>query len=349
MIQLCELLEGPPSDLWTLVKQCGVDGVVAILDGAEQQGRWLRASGESRPNLEPGTRVEPWSYEGLSAMVDLYEQHGLRVAAIEDTPPMDGIRMGLPEGKLQLEQVHEQIRAMGRLGIPVLCYNWMAVSSWARTAVDIPTRGGALTSGFRTADAEALPELLPPGALTDDTLWSTLHDFLDATLPVAEEAGVVLSLHPDDPPLRQTRGVPRIVRSLDAYRTILREHPSPSNRVTFCQGNFRLMTDDLPATIDEFLPHIAFVHLRDVEGTVDDFVETFHDQGPTDLAECVRRYVEGGFTGPMRPDHVPTLCGESNAKPGYASLGRLFAVGYIRGLIDSATSRRASLLEGSSR
>ncbi|MBN9609903.1 MAG: mannonate dehydratase [Actinobacteria bacterium 69-20] len=340
MIQLCELLEAPPSDLWTLVNQCGVDGVVAILDGAEQQGRWLRAaahSGAAEPAADRGGPA-PWSYESLADMVALYARHGLRVAAIEDTPPMDAIRMGLPDAPTRLAQVHEQIRAMGRLGIPVLCYNWMAASSWARTDTAIPTRGGALTTGFKSADAEQLPALLPPGALTEETLWSTLHEFLAATLPVAEEAGVMLSLHPDDPPLPSTRGVPRIVRSLDAYRTIMRDHPSPANRITFCQGNFRLMTSDLPATIDEFLPHIAFVHLRDVEGTVEDFTETFHDQGPTDLAECVRRYVAGGFSGPMRPDHVPTLCGESNAKPGYATLGRLFAVGYVRGLIDAAVS-----------
>lgn len=337
MIQLCELLEAPPSDLWTLVDQCGVDGVVAILDGAEQQGRWLRASGSSGLDAH---RVgpAPWTYEALADMVALYDQHGLRVVAIEDTPPMDAIRMGLPKAPKRLAQVHEQIRAMGRLGIPVLCYNWMAVSSWARTDTAILARGGALTTGFKAADAKRLPPLLPPGALTEETLWSTLHEFLAATLPVAEEAGVALALHPDDPPLSGTRGVPRIVTSLDAYRTIMRNHPSPANRITFCQGNFRLMTPDLPATIDEFLPHIAFVHLRDVEGTVDNFTETFHDQGPTDLAECVRRYVAGGFSGPMRPDHVPTLCGESNERPGYATLGRLFSVGYVRGLIDAAHS-----------
>lgn len=339
MIQLCELLEAPPSDLWTLVDQCGVDGVVAILDGAEQQGRWLRAAqpaAADRTTTDPDPA--PWSYQSLAEMVALYAEHGLRVAGIEDTPPMDAIRMGLPDAPARLAQVHEQIRAMGRLGIPLLCYNWMAASSWARTATAVPTRGGALTTGFRAADAERLPALLPAGTLTEETLWSTLHEFLAATLPVAEEAGVLLSLHPDDPPLPVTRGVPRIISSLDAYRTILREHPSPANRITFCQGNFRLMTTDLPATIDEFLPHIAYVHLRDVEGTAEDFTETFHDQGPTDLAECVRRYVAGGFDGPMRPDHVPTLCGEGNEKPGYATLGRLFAIGYIRGLIDAAVS-----------
>lgn len=86
---------------------------------------------------------------------------------------------------------------------------------------------------------------------------------------------------------------------------MLRDHPSPANGITFCQGNWRLMTEDLPAAINEFLPHIAFVHFRDVEGDVSDFVETFHDAGPTDLAACMRLYVEYGSTDPCGPITFP--------------------------------------------
>ena len=338
-IKLCELIEDTtPTALWPLVTQCGVDGVVAIMNGAEQQGRWLNADGVTQPEAQSGPA--PWSRRGLHAMIERFAARELTVAVIEDTPPMDAIRLGQPDSPRQLEQVHEQITAMGELGIPVLCYNWMAIGSWARTDVAVPTRGGALTTGFRRADSEALGALTVPAGLDHSRLWDTLHGFLDATLPVAEAAGVRLALHPDDPPLSVSRGVPRIVSSVAAYRTIIDSHPSPSNKITFCQGNWALMSDDLPATISEFLPHIGFVHFRDVQGTVEDFVETFHDQGPTDLVECMRRYVLGGYTGPMRPDHVPTLYGESNAKPGYATLGRLFAIGYLRGLIDAATAEQ---------
>jgi mannonate dehydratase len=182
-----------------------------------------------------------------------------------------------------------------------------------------------------------------PGEVTEEQLWSALKYFLDAVVPVAEESGVRLGLHPDDPPRPRDRNLPRIIRSVAAYRRLLDLHPSPSNGITFCQGNWALMPEvtagetDLPTLIRELAAdHIAFVHFRDVRGTVEDFRETFHDEGQTDLPECMRAYAERAFAGPMRPDHVPTMHGESNRRPGYETLGRLFALGYIRGLEQAA-------------
>ena len=94
------------------------------------------------------------------------------------------------------------------------------------------------------------------------------------------------------------------------------------------------MTHDQPAAIRQFgrQNKIFFVHMRDVRGTPEKFVETFHDDGPTDMLACLRAYRDIGFEGVMRPDHVPTLEGDSNDKPGYSSVGRLFAIGYLNGL-----------------
>jgi mannonate dehydratase len=141
-------------------------------------------------------------------------------------------------------------------------------------------------------------------------------------------------MHPDDPPLSPLRGIGRIMRTLDNFQRLLDMAPSPSNGITFCQGNFALITDDLPATIRRFgaQKKIFFVHFRDVRGTVEKYEETFHDDGPTDLLECLRAYRDIGYEGVLRPDHVPTLEGDSNDNPGYSSIGRLFAVGYIKGL-----------------
>jgi len=280
----------------------------------------------------------PWSYEALARDVETFAEHGFRVVALEDTAPLDAARLGLPAGDEQIAHVQEQIRAMGRLGIEVLCYNWMALSSWARTDIAIESRGGALVTGFSEAASEALHPLARPGAVAAERLWETLAHFLDAVVPVAEEAGVRLGLHPDDPPLPVVRGVPRIMSSLDAFRRLLDLHPSPANGVTLCQGNFALMTDDLPAWIRELGARdaIHFVHFRDVRGDARSFVECFHDDGQSDLAACMRAYEEVGFSGPLRPDHVPTMSGESNDRPGYETLGRLFATGYIRGLAAAA-------------
>ncbi|MGI8882043.1 MAG: mannonate dehydratase [Jatrophihabitans sp.] len=337
---LTELLTCRPDPLWTLVKQCGVDDVVAILDGAEQEQRWLRAGDTTLPPFWAG-EDSAWSESAIGVIQQRFADHGLRIAAVEDTAPMDAIRLGTAGRDEQIGDIITQIHAMGRLGIPVLCYNWMAVTSWARTNLDVRLRGGALSTGFSARAAAAQPPLVEPGAITEDQLWAALAYFLDAVVPVAEESGVRLALHPDDPPLLQVRGVPRIINSVDAYRRVLALRPSWSNAVTLCQGNFALMTDDLPATINDLgaTDSIAFVHFRDIRGTADDFIETFHDEGQTDLAACMRAYARIGFDGPLRPDHVPTLHGESNDRPGYASLGRLFALGYIRGLHESAYGR----------
>jgi mannonate dehydratase len=347
VIRLAELLQPQPSSLWRLVRQCGVTDVVTLLSGAEQEARWLLAGPRPLRWTRPRPGEEPWGEAALRDLRRRYAEHGLTLVAVEDTAPMDEIRLGGPRRDEQIDDVLTQIRAMGRLGIGVLCYNWMAVTSWARTAVAVPWRGGALTTGYRHSDAEALGPLAADGEVTEDVLWASLEYFLRAVVPVAEEEGVTLGLHPDDPPLPRMRGLPRIMRSPAAYRRLLDLVPSPANAVTFCQGNWSLMRDaaapvDLPTLIREFGGRraIAFVHFRDVAGDVEDFVETFHDEGRTDLVECMTAYAETGFAGPLRPDHVPTLDGEDNGRPGYATLGRLFALGYIRGVQHAAYGDR---------
>jgi mannonate dehydratase len=338
MMTLAEMLSARPEEpLWALLRQCGIENVVALLRHGEQEQRMFGEVGGWRPT-EDGNGAQPWSEAALARDVELFGEHGFTVVAIEDTAPLDQARLGLPGRDEQIEHVQEQIRAMGRLGIPVLCYNWMAISSWARTDIAVESRGGALVTGFREAASAELPLLAEPGEITEEQLWETLEYFLHAVVPVAEEAGVRLGLHPDDPPLPVVRGVPRIMRSLDAFRRLLDLHPSPMNGVTLCQGNFALMTDDLPALIRELGARdaIQFVHFRDVRGDAHSFVETFHDDGQSDLAACIRAYAEVGFSGPMRPDHVPTMSGEPNDRPGYETLGRLFANGYIRGLLDAS-------------
>jgi mannonate dehydratase len=124
------------------------------------------------------------------------------------------------------------------------------------------------------------------------------------------------------------------MRSIENYQKLLDLYPSPINGISLCQGNFTLMTDDLPSVIRHFgrQNKIFFVHFRDVRGTPESFVETFHDDGKTDMLECMRAYRDIGFEGVCRPDHVPTMEGDSNRSPGYSSIGRLFAIGYLKGL-----------------
>jgi mannonate dehydratase len=141
-------------------------------------------------------------------------------------------------------------------------------------------------------------------------------------------------MHPDDPPLSPIRGLGRIMRSIDNYDRLLDMAPSPVNGIGLCQGNFTMMTDDLPGVIRHFGSQnkIFFVHFRDVRGTPEKFVETFHDDGKTDMLACMQAYRDIGYEGVCRPDHVPTMEGDRNDRPGYSSIGRLFAIGYLKGL-----------------
>jgi mannonate dehydratase len=131
------------------------------------------------------------------------------------------------------------------------------------------------------------------------------------------------------------------MRSVDNYQKLLDLAPSPMNGICMCQGNFALMTDQLPEVIRNFHDKIFFVHLRDVRGTPEKFVETFHDDGQTDMYECMKAYRDIGFEGVLRPDHVPTMEGDDNNQPGYSSIGRLFAIGYIKGLRESVYKQGA--------
>jgi mannonate dehydratase len=345
MIAIAELLDPTePEPLWPLLRQLGVRHAVTLLEAGEQRSRWLRREEshlDDRELLGVDTGERSWSTPAIARLKSDYQEAGFELVAIEDTPPLDRVRLGLPGREEQLDAFCEQLRAMGAAGIPTLCYNWVSVYSWARTGLAVPARGGALTTEYDHAAMSAAAPRSEADLATEPALWKNFEYFLRRVVPVAEECGVRLALHPDDPPISPVRGLGRIMTSVDAFRRVIELVPSDSNGITLCQGNFALMTDDLPSVIRELggAGAIKFVHFRDVRGTPSHFVETFHDDGPTDMLECLRAYDDIGFDGALRPDHVPTLHGESNDKPGYAILARLFAIGYIRGLSESVSGR----------
>lgn len=280
----------------------------------------------------------------IDQMQEKVEAFGMRVGVVEGGLPLDAIKLGRDDGS-ELEAFEALVRHLGARGIPIVCYNFMAGTDWIRTTVDAPERGGALVTGFRLTDVEKarIPGRDPYGeeglerGADRNGLWKALEGFLTEIVPVAEEAGVVLAMHPDDPPLPHLLGNDRIMYDVDAFERLVNLVPSPSNAIAFCQGTFSEMGIDIPATIRRLGSHIAYVHFRDVRGTAEDFVETWQDNGQTDMVEAMRAYREMGFTGPMRPDHVPQMDGEQGT-PGYTMLGRLYAYGYIRGLIQATES-----------
>jgi mannonate dehydratase len=317
MIKIAEFLPPTPTPLWKLSKQAGVDYAVGGLPFDDS----LNASDA------------PWDYLPLLRVKESYENHGFELAVIESRPPLNDTKRGLPGRDDEIATVCTLIENMGKLGIPVWCYEWMTDFNWLRTSTTTPSRGDSLVTSFdNSLIQDAPPTVLGP--ISEDELWENLEYFLQRVLPVAEKWNVKLAMHPDDPPLSPIRGIGRIMSSVDNFQRLLDLVPSPMNGITLCQGNFTLMTDDLPTVIRQFgeQEKIFFVHFRDVMGTPEKFSETWHDAGKTDMFACMEAYKEIGFEGVLRPDHVPTVEGDSNENAGYSSFGRLFALGYIHGL-----------------
>jgi mannonate dehydratase len=276
-------------------------------------------------------------FETLKNIRADFQAAGMVFAGVESHPvPAEKIKLGLPGRDEEIANYIAAIKALSRVGVPMICYNWMAGLGWYRTRVDVPSRGGALVSEFdhQTAKDQGFTVW---GEVSEEKIWSNLEYFLKIIIPVAEQEGVQMALHPDDPPISPLRGIGRILTSAASYRRVLNIVPSPANGITFCQANFKLMGEDIALLAREWTAQkkIFFVHFRDVEGTRNHFRETFHDSGPTDLAQMLQLYHQCGFEGPMRPDHAPTLEGESNDRPGYAMGGKIFAIGYMKGVMDA--------------
>ncbi len=281
--------------------------------------------------------------ETLTRLKAQFEEAGLTIAGVESHPvPAGKITLGVPGRDEEIENYIAVIQALSKVGIPMICWNFMAGLGWYRTRVDRPERGGALTSEFDidVANRQGLTEW---GQISEEKLWANVEYFLKAVIPVAEKYNIKMALHPDDPPLSPLRGISRICVSAKNFRRIMQIVPSPVNGVTFCQANFKLMGEDIGALAKEWCQEkkIFFVHFRDVEGTKERFHETFHDNGPTDMAKMLEIYGQYGFDGPMRPDHAPTLEGEGNDRPGYAMEGKVLAVGYMKGIMDALHIRYA--------
>jgi len=287
--------------------------------------------------------AKPWEPRAITANKEAWEKVGLKWNVVEGPPSLgEKTKLGL-EGRD--EEIENFITFMKNLkqygGVDIICYNWMPVISWFRTKKDKPGRGGSLVTAFDYEEIRNAP-MTEYGEVTKETLWKNLEYFLKAVIPEAEKIGMKLAMHPDDPQVDSIKGIGRIMTTVDSFRRMLDIYPSVSNGITLCQGNFSLMENDVPRIVKEFGKRkaIHFVHFRNVRGGKFQFEETFHDEGQIDMYAAMKAYYDIGFKGPIRPDHTPTMHGDSNEHAGYSNIGILFALGYIRGLMEGISKNK---------
>lgn len=315
---------GPDERRVALAKQLNVFGAVAGVN----------------PRVAGLENAVPWHYDTIVAVKEAWKKLGLNFNVVEGPPTLGSkTKLGLEGRDEEIENFISFMKNLKRAGIDVICYNWMPVISWARTDNERKGRGGALMTAFNYADVKD-QSLTEYGEVSPETMWDNLEYFLKAVVPEAEKIEMKLAMHPDDPQVHNIRGISRIMNTADNFRRMLDIVKSPYNGITMCQGNFALMGDDIPDLIREFGKRdvIHFVHFRNVQDLSGEipsthFVETFHDEGMIDMYDAMQAYYDIGFRGPIRPDHVPTMAGDSNQHPGYSTIGAQFAFGYMRGLM----------------
>ena len=282
---------------------------------------------------------------------------GLELAAIENFSPkfwydvlLDG-----PQRRQQMDGLKQLVRDAGRAGVPCIGYNFSiaGVYGWTRGPY---ARGNAHSVGF---GMETIDQALPladgmvwnmryrpaiPGAapisVSNDQLWSRFAQFLEELVPVAEEAGVMLAAHPDDPPADQLRGTARLVNRPEKYDRLMSIVNSQSNGLELCLGTLQEMPGgDIYDHVRRFARsgRIGYIHFRNVKGKFPRYYESFVDEGDIDMAEIVRILRDENFKGVLIPDHTPAMACESSWHAGKA-----FALGYMRALVNNADGLGAS-------
>jgi len=291
-----------------------------------------------------------WSLEELAELVQLARDEGLRIEALENIDPSfwSAILLDGPEKQRQIAGLKGLLRSMGRLGIPILGYNFSLAGVWGRSQEPL-ARGAAQTPVFR-ADRVAQQTPLPRGVLNNivydpsappgpiapvsrEELWQRLREFLEQLVPVAAEEGVRLAAHPDDPPVETLHHTPRLLHNPAGLHRLLDLVPSPANALEFCVGTVQEMPGgDLYATLDACSRRgaIAYVHCRNVIGQVPCYSEAFIDSGDVDMLRVLRILHRSGFDGVVIPDHTPQM---TCPAPWHA--GMAHALGYLRAALQA--------------
>jgi len=310
---LTDYLKSEKDITWDFAKQCGINhGVIRL------------------PETEDFDIIDKSHWD---TVYKSFFDFGIKPVVIEPMPNSvhDHIKTGDEFRDESIEKVIKMLPIMKELDINTICFNWMAYIGWLRTNSNFPERGGAKVTEFNIKDFNQTN-----AKITAQKLWENYEYFIKAVIPYAEKYNIKLALHPDDPPIPRLGEVERIMISKSNIKKAVCDIVKSDNLgITMCQANFHIMGENINEVIREFAEKIFFIHFRNTKGISTHFRETFHDNGDIDMAETLKKYVCCGIDVPIRVDHVPTLKGEKSILAGYDVLGRLFAIGYLKGLLEA--------------
>ena len=309
-------------------------------------------------DVKPG---EVWPEESIAEMKKEVEANGMLFDIVESVPVPENIKLGAPDADKLIDVYCENIRRCAKYGIKCITYNFMPVFDWTRTQLDKVAADGSTSLVMYMDQLKGLDPLkddihLPGwdssytqsevrdliaayGELGEEGLWRNLEHFLKKIIPVAEECGVQMAIHPDDPPY-PIFGIPRIITNEANLDRMLSIVDSPANCLCLCTGSLGCAAfNDIPKMVRKYsaMNRIAFMHIRQVT-LMDDgsFEESGHLSacGSLDMYEIVKALVETGFDGYARPDHGRMIWGETG-KPGYGLYDRALGAAYINGLFEA--------------
>ena len=299
------------------------------------------------PSLNPGGKRGghkpglPWDYLRLVNLVNEVRDLGMELGTLEligqaEASPMEHIWLGGELRDQQIESLADNIRLAGRAGVTLMAYHWMCnpptmVSASWRHSYEVPGRAGALLSRIEMDKLEPLP-LFRGREYSREEMWDNYEYFARKIVPVCEEAGVRMAVHPDDPPVESMGGIPRLVYNLEGHVRALEIGASPMWGINMCLGNWQAMGIDLDQAIQTLGGERIFMgHIQAVNGTVPEFGETFLDLGDCDLLAVFRSLNRHGSEAHLAPAHWPRLAGDEDSRQANA-----FDLGYVRALMQTA-------------
>ena len=335
---------------YKFAKQCGATHlVVHMVDyfGHEKNNKSNanQPIGEAQGWGKAGNSNEIWSLEELITIKKEINSHGLVLEAIENFDPAHwhDILLDGPKKKEQMNNLKKLIRNVGEAEIPIFGYNFSLAGVAARVQGEY-ARGGAVSVGMEGGDNTPIPKGMVWNMIYDENagegtlpkidheeLWKRLQYFLNEIIPVAEEAGVKMAAHPDDPPMPYVRDTPRLVYQPDMYQKLIDLKPSASNNLEFCLGSIAEMTEgDVYEATEKYSKQgkIGYIHFRNIVGKVPQYKEVFVDEGDIDMFRILKILKKNNFEGVLIPDHTPQMTCDG---PWYA--GMAYAMGYMKAAI----------------